>query len=174
MSIEGFKHIQALVTDVDGVMTDGRVMLVGDQEAKFFSIRDGLAMKVAIDLGFPVAILTGRASQAVQRRADELGISIVKNGRLDKQLAFQEILDEWALPADQVAYVGDDLPDLPAMAMSGCGFCPQDAALDVLNRAHVVVPVNGGHGVLRWVIEQLFRAQDRWQPVIGKFAVNHA
>ncbi len=166
--------IRAIITDVDGVLTDGRILLIDDREAKFFSIRDGLAMKVANDSGLHIALLTGRASLAVSKRASELGLKIVKNGRLDKQLALNEILSELGLTADCVAYVGDDLPDLAPMSLARLSFCPSDAAMDVLDRADVVVPVQGGHGVLRWVIEEVMRAQGRWSRVVDRFGVSHA
>lgn len=174
MQLPDFRQIRAVITDVDGVMTDGRVLVMDGAEGKFFSIKDGLAIKAASELGFPVAILTGRASQAVAKRASELGIHVLKNGRLDKQSAFREILDELSLEASQVAYVGDDLPDMAPMTLCGCSFCPVDAAIEIREIADVVVPVAGGYGVLRWVLGHILSQQGLWSKVVEHFEVKHA
>lgn len=164
-------QIKALITDVDGVLNNGTVLMSEGWEAKTFSIRDGFAIKAGIQAGFDVAILSGRLSPVVQKRAGELSITHVKTGRLDKQSAFQELLDEMALQAHQVAYVGDDIPDLPPLSLAGISFCPQDAVPEVKKRANITVPINGGAGVVRWIIEMILRKQKRWQSIVDHFEV---
>lgn len=164
-------QIRALITDVDGVLNNGTVIMSEKWEGKSFSIRDGFAIKAGIQIGFDVAILSGRLSSVVQKRASELSISHVKTGRLDKQTAFRELLAEMDLQASEVAYVGDDIPDLPPLSLAGLSFCPQDAVPEVIARASVTVPVKGGEGVVRWIIESILRQQNRWQNIVDHFEV---
>lgn len=164
------RPLRAVVTDVDGVMTDGRIVVSEPAETKVFHVRDGLAVKMALKSDLQVAILSGRRSPPVQQRANELGIEVVKTGRLDKRQAFQEILDALGRSAHEVAFVGDDIPDLAPLSMAGVAFCPLDAVQEVraLPGIHVV-PLKGGEGVLRWIIEAVLKAQGRWDEWMQRF-----
>ncbi len=171
MSLEQLKEIQAVVTDVDGVMTDGGIVVGSTGETKTFSVRDGMGIKLLRKCGLAFGLLSGRASPALTRRARELGIEIIKTGRLDKQLAFSEIAREMGLPHHRIAYIGDDIPDLAPLRMAGVGFCPQDAVAEVRTAADQVVPLPGGRGVVRHVIEMVLEAKGLWAPLVAGFEV---
>ena len=163
--------LKGLITDVDGVLNNAKVFLSEQGEVKGFHIRDGFAVKAALHLGFQVAILSGRASKIVEMRAQELGIQHVYTGRLDKQQAFGELLAKMDLNAHEVAYVGDDIPDLAPLSLCGLSFCPHNAAPEILARAEIHVPVLGGEGVIRWVLQKILEAQGRWSEVLARFEV---
>lgn len=163
--------IKAVVSDVDGVMTSGEIYVGVTGETKIFSVRDGMGIKLLQKVGHQFAILSGRASEPVQRRAKELGIESVKTGRLDKQTALLEIEQEIGIPLKNMAYIGDDLPDLAPFAMVGMSFCPSNAVAEVLAAADHVVPVPGGKGVVRHVVEMILMAQGRWADCVKAFEV---
>jgi 3-deoxy-D-manno-octulosonate 8-phosphate phosphatase (KDO 8-P phosphatase) len=171
MDEKQLESVMAIITDVDGVLTDGRIAVSPMGETKTFHVRDGLAIKVAQRFGLEVAILSARHSEPVQIRAKELGIEIVKTGRLDKRKAFHEILDSLAMTPDQVAFVGDDLADLAPLDLAGLAFCPRDAVEEIQQRCDFIVPCNGGDGVLRFVIEMILKAKGVWQSVLEGFEV---
>lgn len=171
MDKQRLKGVKAVITDVDGVLTDGRIIVSPMGEIKSFHVRDGLAIKVAQRLGLEVAILTARHSEPVRLRAKELGIDIVKMGRLDKRTAFYEILAQWSLTAEDVAFVGDDLADLAPLDLAGLAACPMDAVEEIQKRCHLVVPLRGGEGVLRFVIDMILKAQGHWDAVLREFEV---
>lgn len=156
-----------LLFDVDGVLTDGSVMIGGDgHEAKPFFIRDGAALVWARREGFEVGLLSGRPSAATNLRAAELGIRRVVQTRAEKRQAYQRILSEVNLIDDQVAYMGDDLLDLPILGRVGLAAAPADAADEVLARVHWASRHPGGRGAVRELIELVLRAQDRWDAVL--------
>src|SRR6185503_16453343 len=130
------RGLRLVVTDVDGVLTDGTVLLLADGgEAKAFHVRDGLAVVLAHRAGLRIAILSGRSSDAVTRRARELGIETVRQGVSDKGAGFAEILAAAGLASHQAAYIGDDVNDLPAMLQAGLSGAPADAAFEVRAQA---------------------------------------
>ena len=134
-----YADIRLLVMDVDGVMTDGKITYTSDGlELKSFNIKDGLGIKRAQASGIETAIITGRTSPMVERRALELGIAHLIQGREDKLAALSDLLDQINLSLDQVAYMGDDLPDLTAIESVKLGACPADAATEVKSRANWV------------------------------------
>lgn len=173
MDYEKLRGVKALVSDVDGVFTDGSIVVGEGGELKFFSVRDGLAVKLLQAAGIQFAILSGRASKPVEKRAAELGIQCVKVGRGDKQVALNEISEELGIPPEEMAYIGDDLPDLAPLQMVAAGFCPQDAVDEVKAEAWHVVPVIGGRGVVRYVAELLLKSQDRWAETVRRFEVQN-
>ena len=151
-----YADIRLLVMDVDGVMTDGKVTYTSDgQELKSFNIKDGVGIKRAQASGIETAIITGRTSPMVERRALELGITHLIQGREDKVAALFELLGNMRLSADQVAYIGDDLPDLAAIEAVGLGACPADAAAAVKSRAKWVSTRTGGDGCVRELCDLL-------------------
>ena len=134
-----YADIRLLVMDVDGVMTDGKITYTSDgQELKSFNIKDGLGIKRAQASGIETAIITGRTSPMVERRARELGIAHLVQGREDKLAALSDLVDQMNLSLDQVAYIGDDLPDLTAIESVKLGACPADAATEVKSKANWV------------------------------------
>ena len=151
-----YADIRLLVMDVDGVMTDGKVTYTSDgQELKSFNIKDGVGIKRAQASGIETAIITGRTSPMVERRALELGITHLIQGREDKVTALFELLGNMSLSADQVAYIGDDLPDLAAIETVGLGACPADAVAAVKSRAKWVSTRTGGDGCVRELCDLL-------------------
>lgn len=155
-------NIRLVVLDVDGVMTDGQLTYDSTgQESKSFSIKDGLGIKLLQRHGIKVAIITGRVSAMVDRRAKELGIDIVIQGREDKLTALKEVIAQQKIDLDQCAYMGDDLPDLAAIASVGFGTCPADAVPAVWNRVHWTSQYAGGAGAVRELAEYLLHAQGR-------------
>lgn len=171
MGMDNLKNIRALVSDVDGVMTSGEIYVGITGETKIFSVRDGMGIKLFQKVGHEFALLSGRASEPVQKRAAELAIRSVKTGRLDKQTALLEIESEIGIPLKQMAYIGDDLPDLAPLAMVGVGFCPANATEEVKAAADIIIPVDGGKGVVRYAIEQILKAQNLWQECVRAFEV---
>ena len=151
-----FADIRLLVMDVDGVMTDGKITYTSDgQELKSFNIKDGLGIKRAQASGIETAIITGRTSPMVERRARELGIAHLVQGREDKLSALSALVDQMNLSLVQVAYIGDDLPDLTAIESVKLGACPADAATEVKSKANWVSTRAGGDGCVREICDLL-------------------
>ena len=151
-----YDDICLLVMDVDGVMTDGKITYTSDgQELKSFNIKDGFGIKRAQTSGIETVIITGRISPMVERRALELGIAHLIQGREDKLAALSDLLDQMNLTLDQVAYIGDDLPDLTAIKSVKLGACPADAASEVKSRADWVSTRAGGDGCVRELCDLL-------------------
>lgn len=166
MNLSRFQHIKAIISDVDGILTDGSIVVTEQGESKTFSVRDGLGIALWRKAGFKFALLSGRLSAPVVKRAEELGLEAVKTGRLDKETAFNEILAELDLRADEVAYIGDDLPDLAPIQLAALGFCPKDGAAEVQEAADYIVPVDGGCGVVRHVVEMLLKDRGLWSAIV--------
>lgn len=162
------RRLKLLLTDVDGVLTDGTLLFLSDgSEAKAFHVRDGLGLVLARRAGLRTGILTGRTSAVVARRAAELEMTVLRQGARDKLAAFREILAEEGLISEEVAYVGDDLNDLGVMAEVGLSAAPADAAPEVRARAFVVTEAPGGRGCLRELVEAILRARGDWERAVG-------
>lgn len=161
--------IRLLILDVDGVLTDGTILLgAGDEECKAFHTRDGAGLALWRDAGYQTTFLTGRGGVAVRRRASELRIEPIWERVKDKGAAFGEILARFGVSASQVAAMGDDVPDLPLLARSGFAACPADAAADVRAAVHWVAPSPGGRGAVRDLVEHILRARGEWAPLLGR------
>lgn len=158
--IELAAGIELLVLDVDGVMTDGRLHYDADgREAKVFHVRDGLGIKRLMAADVQVAVISGRSSTAVAKRLSELGIRHVTLGRDDKLAALRELLGRLGLESlSTVAYVGDDVPDLPAIEAVGLGIAVADAHPDVRDKAQALTERGGGQGAVREVCDLLLAA----------------
>jgi 3-deoxy-D-manno-octulosonate 8-phosphate phosphatase (KDO 8-P phosphatase) len=162
--------VKLILLDVDGVLTDGSVLMHGDgTESKAFHIRDGAAMVWAAQLGIPVGLLSARSSTATAQRAAQLGIRMVSQGVADKASEFARLAAAAGVAEEAVAYMGDDLLDLPVFARAGLTGAPADAAADVRARAHWVSTVPGGRGAVREFIEMILRAQDRWDGLVRTY-----
>ena len=170
VSLEKLRNIKALVSDVDGVMTDGTIVVSEGGETKHFSVRDGLGIKLMQKAGLQFALLSGRHSAPLEERARELTITAVKIGRIDKQAALMELVAETGVPVEEMAYIGDDLPDLAPLQMVAAPFCPANAVEEVQAIAETV-PLDGGRGVVRYVIERILKAQGRWDELVRYFEV---
>jgi 3-deoxy-D-manno-octulosonate 8-phosphate phosphatase (KDO 8-P phosphatase) len=162
--------IRLLCLDVDGVLTDGSILLDDHGvETKRFFVRDGTGLRAWQRAGGTVAIITGRSGDAVRRRADELGIDRVLSGVERKGRAFEGLLAELGMTADEAAMVGDDLPDLPVMARCGYPVAVRDAAPEVHDVAAWVTSFPGGRGAVREVVEHLLKARGGWNAAVAHF-----
>ena len=163
--------IRLILSDVDGVLTDGRLILDNQGvESKQFHIRDGQGIRLWQQNGFPFGIVTARSSQLVKLRAEELDIAIVRQGAKDKLAAVREIAAEHKLTLDQVCYIGDDLPDLAPIQSVGLGVAVADAAEDVRQAAAYVTSQPGGLGAVRELVELILKNTNRWETTIRKYS----
>lgn len=154
------RALRLVLTDVDGVLTDGQILLLPDGgEAKSFHVRDGMAVGLAHAAGLVTGVLTGRESIVVARRASELGMRIVRQGATDKLAVFRSILAELGLQSHEVAYIGDDLNDLPVLREVGLPAAPADAAIEVRAEVCLVTDASGGRGAYRELVETVLRAR---------------
>ena len=164
------ERIKLLLMDCDGVLTDGRIWLFEDgEEQKGFHTRDGLGIELWHRAGLKSGIISGRKSTAVENRARDLGIAFVKQGNEDKRKAFAETLSEAGVSNEEVAYIGDDLVDIPLMLASGFGIAVADAAAETCQHADYVTKATGGFGAVREVIELILKAQGRWDDLIKSY-----
>jgi 3-deoxy-D-manno-octulosonate 8-phosphate phosphatase (KDO 8-P phosphatase) len=161
--------VRLVCTDVDGVLTRGELHYDGEGHTKVFHVRDGAAIKWLQKCGIPVAFISGLDSGATTRRARDLGMEDCFTGHLVKLPVFESLCAKYGLEPSQVAYVGDDLHDLPLLARVGLGCCPLDAAPEVLEAAHWVIPVAGGQGVMRALAERILKAQGRWEGILDLY-----
>jgi 3-deoxy-D-manno-octulosonate 8-phosphate phosphatase (KDO 8-P phosphatase) len=167
---ERVSDIRLLLFDVDGVLTDGVVLMHADgSEAKGFHIRDGAAMVWAQRAGLTVGWLSARSSGATTHRAAQLAIRLVVQGAHSKLAAYERILRDTGLSDNAVAYMGDDLLDLPVLTRVGLAAAPADAAAEVIARVHWVSTARGGRGAVREFIEMVLRAQNRWDTVLREY-----
>ncbi len=163
--------IRLVILDVDGVLTDGRFWLHGEEgELKAFHTWDGLGLRMLMDSGVQVAFLTGRDSQGVLRRGQELGVHRVVQGRLDKLAALLELTENLDVEVAETAYMGDDLVDIPAMKAAGLGAAPADARPEARDAADWVSPSPGGYGAVRDLCEHLLRDRGLWDAVCARFS----
>ena len=167
---ERCEPIELILSDVDGVLTDGTIELDNrGVETKRFSTRDGMGVRLWQKAGYRFGLITLRSSQIVQSRAGELGIEIVRQGAGDKLVALQEILKELDLSPQKTCYLGDDLPDLPVVRAVGLGVAVADACDELRDAADYVTTAGGGSGAVRETIELILKAQHRWDDVIGTY-----
>ncbi|MFH1266521.1 MAG: HAD-IIIA family hydrolase [Planctomycetota bacterium] len=164
------RQIELILSDVDGVLTDGRVVLDNQGiETKRFHIRDGLGIALWHKAGYRFGMVTLRSSQVLKIRAAELGVEIVRQGADDKLAATREILEELGLSLPQLCYIGDDLPDLPAVRAAGLGVAVADAASELRRAADYVTTAPGGAGAVRETVELILKTQRRWDDVIQPY-----
>ncbi len=167
---ERAKKIKMVILDADGVLTDGRIVYdANGVESKFFNVKDGLGIKLLQRAGIGVAIISGRESQVVTLRAAELGINLVYQRALDKVGPYLDILNITGLAHNEIAYMGDDLPDIPLMRMVGLAVAPADALEYLLPFAHLVTFNRGGWGAVRELCDLILREQGLWDSVCGKY-----
>ena len=165
-----YESIRLILSDVDGVLTDGGVVFDNQGiEVKRFHIRDGLGIKLWQRAGYRFGLVTGRSSHIVQVRAAELDIGIVRQGLAEKTPAVEAILRELKLDWPQLCYIGDDLPDLPVICKAGLGVAVADAAEEVRTRAAHVTTAPGGAGAVRETVELILKSQRRWDELIHRY-----
>ena len=162
--------IELLVLDVDGVLTDGRIVLDAQgREQKRFNVADGAGIKYWQRAGKRVAIISGRASPAVVHRAAELGVTLLRQNAKRKLPAYESVVAELGLTDAQVAVMGDDLPDLPLMARCGFAVAPANAVEEVAAAADLVTRRSGGDGAVREAIEALLKRSGLWDEILKRY-----
>lgn len=164
---ERIKGIRLLIFDVDGVLTDGRIVYTdGGVEIKAFDVRDGHGIKLVMRSGLDVALITARQSSVVDYRAKDLGIDLVYQGMKDKLKAFDEILEKKSLKPADAAYVGDDIIDLPVLKRAGFSCAVSDAVDEVKGAVDYVASKPGGRGAAREICELILKAQSKWDGIV--------
>ncbi|NLH11296.1 MAG: hypothetical protein GX464_08170 [Holophagae bacterium] len=169
------RAVRAIVLDVDGVLTDATLVYGPKGEAlKRFSARDGFAIKTAMSEGLPVAILSGRLAPPVRARVTDLAIppELVIQGSRDKRSDITVLAGNLGLDLSEISFMGDDLPDLPALALVGLAACPADAVAEVTQRCHLVSAFPGGRGAVRELIELVLRSQGRWERLVSAWVAS--
>jgi 3-deoxy-D-manno-octulosonate 8-phosphate phosphatase (KDO 8-P phosphatase) len=162
--------VRLILFDVDGVLTDGRVLVHGDgTESKSFFIRDGIAMVWAQRAGIRVGFLSARLSPTTPHRAAQLGVTLVYHGVSSKQATYERILSELSLTDADVAYMGDDVVDLAVLSRAGLAAAPADCVAEVRERAHFVSSFAGGAGAARELVEHILRVQGKWPGVVDSY-----
>ncbi len=163
-------NIELLILDVDGVLTDGRIIFDSDgRETKQFNAMDGAGMKYFQRVGKHLAIITGRESQVVTHRSAELGVKIVIQGAKEKLPAYESVLAELKLTDEQTAVMGDDLPDLPMMLRCGFPIAPANAAEEVRRAAALVTENPGGAGAVRQAVEYILKHTGQWDQILQRY-----
>ncbi len=159
-----FKNITTFIFDVDGVLTDGTVLVLENGlQARRMSIKDGYALQLAVRKHYRILIISGAAASPVVDRLNKLGITDVHMGVTDKKSFVKNFIANHNLTAEQVLFMGDDMPDLPAMSVVGVPACPADAATEIKEMAKYISPMNGGYGCVRDVIEKVLKLRGHWE-----------
>ncbi|RZF59612.1 KdsC family phosphatase [Sphingobacterium corticibacterium] len=163
MVLQAFANIKVLFLDVDGVLTDGSVLVTEQgEQLRRFSIKDGYAIQLAMKRGLRIAVISGGKSQGVLQRLRGLGVEDVFLGVGDKLTVMRDIILRYKVALTEVAFMGDDIPDLTCLKQVGLPMCPQDAVEEIKAVAHYVSPKNGGEGCVRDVIEKILKLQKKW------------
>ncbi len=163
-------NIELLLLDVDGVLTDGNITYSDSgEQIKSFNSKDGLGMRLLMDAGIDVGIITGRKSKALEYRCKNLGITLLFDGIKDKSKAFDSIISQTGIPAENIAFAGDDLIDLPVMKRVGISFCVYDASIDVQNHCDIITSLKGGQGAVREICENILKAKGLWGNILNKY-----
>lgn len=155
-------NVKCFIFDVDGVLTNGSLIVMPTELYRTMNIRDGYAMKAAVEAGYHVAIISGGKSESVRTRLQNLGIKDIYLGVEDKTERYEELMLMYDLTDDQILYMGDDLPDYQVMKRSGIPTCPNDAVAEIREMSVYISPVKGGEGCVRDVIEQVMRLHGKW------------
>jgi 3-deoxy-D-manno-octulosonate 8-phosphate phosphatase (KDO 8-P phosphatase) len=162
--------VEMIVFDVDGVLTEGGIFYADTgAEGKMFDVKDGLGIRVASAAGLKTAIMTGRASRVVERRARDLRILDVLERVADKVSALRRLADEKGIPLERIAFMGDDLNDREAMRAAGVSIAPADAVAEIKEIADLVTDAPGGRGAARQAVEAVLKAQDRWEKAVDDY-----
>ena len=165
-----FRKIELILSDVDGVLTNGGIVFDNQGiETKQFHVRDGMGIRLWQRAGYKFGVLTARTSHIVKVRAAERGMDVVRQGFEEKLPAAQQVIQELGLDADQVCFIGDDLPDLPVIRHVGVGVAVANAVDEVRTAADYVTKTPGGEGAVREVAETLLKAKRRWNELISKY-----
>ncbi len=163
-------NIKLLLLDVDGVLTDGGIIYSDSgEQVKTFNSRDGLGLRLLMDSGIRVGIVTGRRSKALGYRCDNLGITMLFDGIKDKSAALEKIILETGIPACDIAFMGDDLIDLPIMKKVGVSICVSDAPEEVKQHSQIITILEGGRGAVREICESILKAKGLWKNILNRY-----
>ena len=164
------QKIKLLALDVDGVLTDGTIYISPAGEVfKGFNAKDGMGISCALRNNLQIAVITGRQSPIVERRCEELGIKLFMQGVKDKRLALQQMAQKLGLTREEIAYMGDDLNDIPAFKASGLSLAPADGSIEVFDVADIITKAKGGRGAVREAITMILAAQDNWEQIVNSY-----
>ena len=166
--LQTFSQINTIILDVDGVLTNGSVMI--DSTGNYIrtmNIKDGYAIQLAIKNGYNIFVITGSQSEYVAKRLQYLGITEIHQSVSDKATTMQLLLKKYAIETATTLYIGDDMPDLKAMQLCAINACPADAAIDVVATANYISPYKGGEGCVRDVLEKIMKLQGKWSTIHG-------
>lgn len=170
MALNNLNQIKLLLLDVDGVLTDGAIIYDDNGvQTKLFNPKDGLGIRLLMDAGIKVGIVTGRHSGALVHRCENLGIALVFDGVSDKAAVLPAVCDQTGIAAEQIAFMGDDLPDLPLMKRVGVSVAVADANEIVIAQADLVTEARGGRGAVREVCEKILKSQGLWEAALNRF-----
>ena len=168
--IDRARKIKLLILDCDGVLTDGRIIMLPDSdETKTFDVKDGHGIVMAQRAGLRIAIISGRKSSVVRARATELGVAHLYEMAWVKTEPYEKVLAEEELTDEEVCYVGDDVVDIPLLRRAGLGVAVADAVEETKNHSHIVTERGGGRGAVREVIEFILKAQDKWDEAMIRY-----
>ncbi|MBU0600437.1 HAD hydrolase family protein [bacterium] len=164
------QKIKLLAMDVDGVMTDGRMVLDSQgNDLKIFNVKDGVGIELLHQSSIKTAIITREISKIVTNRALKLKIVDVYQGMHEKVAAFKDLSDKYQIPYQEIAYIGDDLPDIPVLNLAGLSICPEDAILEVRKNCYYITKKSGGQGVIREVADLILKAQGKFNSTIKDY-----
>jgi len=170
MVVNKLKDVKVLILDIDGVLTDGRIIYNDDgMETKAFNVKDGLGLRLLMEAGIDICIVTGRRSKALRHRCKDLGIDHIFEGISDKTAVLDLILDRTGAAAKQAAFIGDDLPDLALMKRIGLSIAVADAHEFVRENADLTTSASGGQGAVREAGEKILKAQGLWESILERF-----
>lgn len=163
--------IKLLILDVDGVLTDGRIVLDDEgREIKFFDVQDGFGLVLFRKAGYKTAIISARSAHAVTARARDIAIDKVCQDACPKIDAYESLLKEWNLTDDEVCFMGDDLPDIGILKRAGLGVAVPNAVAEVQKAADHVTQNRGGHGAVREIVELILKTQGQWKKIVSNFS----
>lgn len=169
MTEDRLKQIKMVLLDVDGVLTSGEIIYSDNgEQTKIFNVKDGVGIRLLKEAGIKVGIITGRKGKALRHRCTNLGIDLIFDGIMRKDQALEAVSAHTGIPGEAVAYVGDDLPDLPIMKRVGLSVAVADAHEILLRQAHMTTRARGGKGAVREISEAILKAQGLWDDLIGR------
>ncbi len=166
------RRVRLLLLDADGVLTDGKIVYHDDgQQTLMFNVRDGLGLRLLMEAGIQVGVISGRGSAALDHRCRNLGITMVYRSVRNKVEVLHAILAQTGIELAETAFMGDDIVDIPPMQQVGCAIAVADAHAMVKTCAHVITHQRGGHGAVREIAEALIKAQDKWSELLQRLGL---